>query len=145
MWASTRGLHDHGPYDSAGPGRQPQSPYIHPFSPTIGHSTWFDLKGGLNISRDEQTYRIDEELIEWRESAGEVVVLDLRNSLYLGVNRAGAALWHLLARGSTEAEMQQVLIGRWGITEEQAGADVRSFVDWLADAGLLVADSDPEH
>ncbi len=45
--------------------------------------------------------RLRDEKLEWREIDGEVVALDGQQSEYLGVNRAGAALWPLLAGGTT--------------------------------------------
>src|SRR5205809_908911 len=43
--------------------------------------------------------------LHWRAVEGEVLALDARTALYLAVNRAGALLWELLARGTSRAEL----------------------------------------
>jgi hypothetical protein len=73
----------------------------------------------------------------WQEADGEVIVLDLQTSDYLGVNAAGTTLWTRLADGTTEVALVAELVGTFGIDEGRAADDVRAF---LADArarGLL--------
>ena len=40
--------------------------------------------------------RLRTDAVEWREVEGEIVALDLRDEMYLGVNGSGAVLWPLL-------------------------------------------------
>src|SRR4051794_18165403 len=42
--------------------------------------------------------------LRWQAVEDDVLVLDLRNDLYLEVNRSGALLWELLARGTSRTE-----------------------------------------
>lgn len=75
--------------------------------------------------------------IHWREIDGQVVVLDPRRGRYLSVNTAGAALWPALLAGSDEDELTGVLVDRYGITPERAGADLSAFLRWLEQKELL--------
>ena len=69
--------------------------------------------------------------VSWREADGEVIVLDLRTSDYLGVNPAGKVLWTAIAEGTTEVALADSLQDSFGIDRERAESDVRAF---LADA-----------
>ncbi len=81
--------------------------------------------------------RLRNDKLEWREIDGEVVALDGEQSEYLGINRAGAALWPLLAGGTTRDAMIEQLSTRFGIERERAATDVDAFVGSLAERGLL--------
>jgi hypothetical protein len=75
--------------------------------------------------------------LDWRLVEGEVVVLDGRESLYLAANRAGAALWPLLAAGATRGALVECLQEEFGIDEQAAARDVDAFVAELDRRGLL--------
>ena len=81
--------------------------------------------------------RLRDEKLEWREIDGEVVALDGQQSEYLGVNRAGAALWPLLASGTTREALVARLSESFGLDPARAAADVDAFVGSLAERGLL--------
>lgn len=84
-----------------------------------------------------QNLRLRQEAIEWRDVDGEIVVLDLRTSLYLAVNETGARLWHTIASGATPASLIAVLVGEYGLDEFRARADVEAFLDDLRKQDLL--------
>lgn len=75
--------------------------------------------------------------IDWRESEGEVLVLDRRRGRYLGINRSGAALWSELASGASEEALVDRLADAHGLRRDRAQADVRAFLRWLEDQDLL--------
>ena len=76
--------------------------------------------------------------ISWREIDGEIVALDSASSRYVSINGSGTALWHRLQEGgATRDELAEVLVERYGIAGEQAGADVDAFVEQLAGVGWL--------
>ena len=83
------------------------------------------------------TLRLRDEGLEWRELEGEVVALDLRQSEYFGINRTGSVLWQAVARGTTRSELIGLLVERYGLDEEAAGAHVDEFVSALARCGVL--------
>jgi len=76
--------------------------------------------------------------LTWREVDQQVVVLDLRASTFLELNRTGSLLWNALAEEAVTArDLAQLLVGRYGITAEQADADVAAFVVALEESKLL--------
>lgn len=75
--------------------------------------------------------------ITWREIDGDLVILDLRSSTYLTTNASGAVLMKELTDERTDDELVRALVGAYDISETQAEADVRSFVQALRDGGLL--------
>ena len=75
--------------------------------------------------------------VEWQHVDDEVVVLDISSSEYLAVNGTGAALWGLVAAGTTERQLVEELTTRFPVDVEQAHADVMQFTAQLRDFALL--------
>jgi hypothetical protein len=75
--------------------------------------------------------------VSWREADGEVIVLDLTTSDYLGVNAAGRVLWTRIADGTTEQALVEALQQEFGIGHEQAATDVAAFLADVRGRGLL--------
>jgi hypothetical protein len=82
--------------------------------------------------------RLDGAAVEWREVDGEVLVLDLRNSSYLAINRSGTLLWPLLLAGATRAALAAALCEAHDPPPADAASDVEDFLRWLDERGLLV-------
>jgi hypothetical protein len=83
------------------------------------------------------TLRLRDSDLAWREVGDEVVVLDLRASVYATVNEAGRALWLLLADGASEEELIQLLERAYGLDRAQARRDAEAFVSTLKARELL--------
>lgn len=77
--------------------------------------------------------------VTWQEVDGHVVVLDLRSSLYLELNRAGSLLWNALVDGGDLARLPQVLQTAYGVTADVAAADTQTFLDQLRGRDLLTS------
>ena len=86
----------------------------------------------------ETRLRLREAEVDWREVEGELVVLDLRESRYLAINRTGQILWRALANGATKDALIERLIEAFGIDRARAVADVEAFTSELDSRGLLV-------
>lgn len=80
--------------------------------------------------------------VEWQVVDGEVVILDLRTSCYLGLNRAGATLWPLVVAGTSPEALAATLVATYGIAPGAATRDVDVLLGQLADARLLEEGSD---
>lgn len=87
-----------------------------------------------------KTLRLRADDLHWREVDGELIALDLRESEYFAVNRSGAALWAAIAAGASERELADLLVERFGLTEEAAAADAQEFVADLERRGLVTHD-----
>ena len=77
--------------------------------------------------------------VAWRETGGEIVVLDLDGSVYFGVNGTGALLWKRLVDGADAAELSDVLVQAAQVPPARAAADVDAFLAELRRHGLLAA------
>jgi hypothetical protein len=84
---------------------------------------------------NELRLRADE--LVWREIDDELVAIDVASSAYLSANPAGALLWQMLAAGTTRAELIDRLVEQFGISSEQASADVDAFLRSLEARRLL--------
>jgi hypothetical protein len=84
---------------------------------------------------------LDERRVLYRETAGEVVLIDLATSNYLGVNESGARLWPLLAAGCTREELVASLASEFAIDRSRAEADVDRFLDGLRQRRFLREES----
>jgi hypothetical protein len=76
--------------------------------------------------------------LDWREVEGELVVLDLRESRYLAINRTGRALWGTLVEGATRDQLVDRLVDGFDVERNQAAADVDAFTAELESRGLLL-------
>jgi Coenzyme PQQ synthesis protein D (PqqD) len=92
----------------------------------------YDARMGKDI------VQLDPAAVEWRQADGEVLVLDLRNSRYLAINRTGALLWPLLHQGATPAALQAAVSGAYDLPPADAERDVDRFLGWLGERGLLL-------
>jgi Coenzyme PQQ synthesis protein D (PqqD) len=61
----------------------------------------------------------------------------VQRSEYFGINRTGSVLWQAVARGTTRRELIDLLVKRYALDEEAAGAHVDDFVSALARCGVL--------
>ncbi len=85
---------------------------------------------------DRLSVRADQ--ISWTPTDdGNIVVLDLRTSRYLSLNRSGATLWTRLADGASATELVEQLISRYGLATARAEQDVTAFLDALRSRDLL--------
>jgi hypothetical protein len=88
------------------------------------------------------SYRVADERVAWNKLAGQVLILELEESRYFRLNRAGSVLWEHLASAPVPVSRRQlasVLVEVFGIAQEQADADVGVFLDRMGSFGLLEA------
>jgi hypothetical protein len=76
--------------------------------------------------------------LTWQVAGDEVVVLDLKGSVYLKINGTGRVLWEALTEARTDAELTTLLVERFGAPKDRAAADVAHFVDALRARHLLI-------
>ena len=76
-----------------------------------------------------------------RELDGEVLVLDLRTSLYFGMTGTAARIWQLVEAGETRDPIVATLAREYGADPSVIAGDVDGFLAELTERGLLVAAS----
>lgn len=87
-------------------------------------------------------YRVADERVAWNKLAGQVLILELENSRYFRLNRAGSVLWEHLALASepvSRGQLVSVLVDEFGIGEDRAASDVAVFLDRMGSFGLVEA------
>jgi hypothetical protein len=86
----------------------------------------------------EATYRVKDDGLGWRESGGQIVVLDLHGSVYFGLNATASRLWKVLAHSVSRADLIAELVAGASVEEARAAADVDAFLADLERNDLLV-------
>jgi hypothetical protein len=81
----------------------------------------------LEVSRDALSRELD----------GEVLVLDLRTSLYFGMTGTAARIWQLLEAGGTRESIVAALAQEYGGDAAVIAADVDRFLSDLVARGLV--------
>lgn len=76
--------------------------------------------------------------LSWQEIDGELVILDLQNSVYLTTNDSGAFLAKLLVEECSLEDLVAALVGEYGIDVELATRDATDFVATLREKRLVV-------
>jgi hypothetical protein len=84
--------------------------------------------------------KLAEEALTWREVDGEIVVLDRRSWMYMGVNGAGVMLWKQIIEGASLSRLVECLCDAYEIDAEVAQRDVEAFLEMLSSNSLLVED-----
>ena len=82
-------------------------------------------------------FRLREDDLVWREVEDEVIILDMRASVYASVNEAGRVLWLKLAEGASLDELTGELVRQYELNEADATRDAEAFLQSLRDQDLL--------
>lgn len=84
------------------------------------------------------TYWVGGPGVAWRETGGEIVVLDVDGSVYFGLNGTAAGLWkRLAADGASRGDLTDQLLAGAPVDGPRAESDVESFLADLDRFGLL--------
>jgi hypothetical protein len=67
----------------------------------------------------------------------EVVILNLRNGVYYGLDPVGARIWELIQEPRTVQEVCAVLLEEYDVTPEQCTSDVLALLRDLEAQGLI--------
>ena len=89
----------------------------------------------------EGCLKLAEEALTWREVDGEIVVLDRRSWMYMGVNGSGMLLWKLIVEGASLPRLVESLRDAYELDAEVAQRDVEAFLELLSSHNLLVEDA----
>jgi coenzyme PQQ synthesis protein D (PqqD) len=89
---------------------------------------------------DQEKLHLKVDDVVWRDVGDELVVLELSTTTYLTLNGTAKDLWESVVSTTTVAALVELLVERYEITPELAGADVASFLASLDERNLLVHD-----
>jgi hypothetical protein len=82
--------------------------------------------------------RLDASKVAWQGLGDDMVALNLASSEYYSVNATAAALWTLLAEGTSEDALASCLEGRYELPRADAERDVTAFLSSLDSQGLIL-------
>jgi hypothetical protein len=71
------------------------------------------------------------------EFGDEVVILNLRDGVYHGLEETGARIWRLLREPVTFRNIRDVVVSEYDVAPEQCERDVRALIGELAASGLV--------
>jgi glutathione S-transferase len=88
----------------------------------------------------ESRFRIGPEIVH-ETVDGEVIAIDLANGSYYSLAGSGPAIWELLGRGVSEAEIAAALASRFEAEDGEIGAAVAALLGQLQENGLIVSEA----
>jgi hypothetical protein len=68
---------------------------------------------------------------------GEVVILNLENTRYFGLDKVGAFIWEGLSEPQTVGELCKAVLDRYDVDRARCHAEVTEFLAKLSAAGLI--------
>jgi len=68
---------------------------------------------------------------------GEAAILNLKNSVYYGLDPIGARVWQLIQEPTSLAKIRDVLRSEYDVDASQLEADIRDLMEQLAEHGLI--------
>ena len=71
---------------------------------------------------------------------GSAVMMDIATGKYYNLGETGGRIWDLLEQPATLADLIRTLTSEYEVSAEQCKADVLSFLQQLADRGLLITE-----
>ena len=78
--------------------------------------------------------------VVYHEVSGEIVLLNLNNETYYGLNEIGARIWLLLKEHYTLEAICNSICEEYNVHEDHAKKDIHTLLTELVDADLLIAD-----
>ncbi|MFO7658948.1 MAG: lasso peptide biosynthesis PqqD family chaperone [Bacteroidales bacterium] len=90
---------------------------------------------GLNIAGTTMLQRMQNQLFS--EIDGEVVMLSVENSEYYGMDTVGSRIWQLLENPVSFNSLVGALLDEYEVSEEQCKSDTLTFLEQLAEKGLV--------
>ena len=71
------------------------------------------------------------------ELGEEAAVLNMKNSVYYGLDPVGARIWRLLQQPTSMSAIRDVIVEEYDVTPQQAESDLRDLVEKLLAEGLV--------
>jgi coenzyme PQQ synthesis protein D (PqqD) len=89
----------------------------------------------VNIT-DETTVVVTGDVLA-TEFEDELVVLNLQDGVYYGLDHAGVRIWQLLQKPSRVADLRNVLLTEYDVDSERCHRDLVALLSDLATRGLV--------
>ena len=67
----------------------------------------------------------------------EAAILNMKNSVYYGVNPVGATVWNLLKQPKTVAEIRDAILEEYEVEEKRCEQDLLTLLEEMRSEGLI--------
>lgn len=67
----------------------------------------------------------------------EAAILNMKNSVYYGMNPVGATVWNLLKQPKTVAEIRDAILEEYEVEEKRCEQDLLSLLEEMRNEGLI--------
>ena len=67
----------------------------------------------------------------------EAAILNMKNSVYYGVNPVGATVWNLLKQPKTVAEIRDAILDEYEVEEKRCEQDLLTLLEEMRSEGLI--------
>jgi hypothetical protein len=71
------------------------------------------------------------------EFGDELVILNLRDGIYYGLDDVGARIWRILKQSATISAIRDALVEEYDVDPDRSERDVRALVEECASRGLV--------
>ena len=93
----------------------------------------------MNTTISENTViSVAEEQIAGDLLNGEVVILNMKDDVYYGLDQVGGRIWNLIQEPITFGEIIQKLLEEFDVEDQQCSADVLGLLEDMLSKGLIV-------
>ncbi|HPM42322.1 MAG TPA: PqqD family protein [Candidatus Omnitrophota bacterium] len=75
--------------------------------------------------------------IAWRKIEGDILAINPRNNMIYPMEDTAARVWELIDGVKSCLAIKDAVISEFDVDEKTAEKDVRSFIEELAEAGLI--------
>jgi hypothetical protein len=86
-----------------------------------------ELSTVVKQAKDQISCKLDE----------EVAILNLKSTLYFGLDQVGSVIWQELAEERTVKNICRTVVDQFDIDDDRCQSDVIEFLDRLVEAGLV--------
>jgi hypothetical protein len=75
--------------------------------------------------------------VEWTDTDGEIVILDVKNGLFFGLDQLSGDIWKHIANRKTVPEIVDSIVAEYEVSLETVQEDVNAFVSTLREKQLI--------
>ena len=68
---------------------------------------------------------------------GEVVILNLKDGVYYGLNTIGGQIWQLIQEPKTASQIRDILLEEYDVTPEQCTVELLTLLNEMEAKGLI--------
>ena len=83
--------------------------------------------------------RINRDVL-FQELQGEAVLLNLTTGVYMGLDKVGTRIWHLLEKNEVLSEVLNVMLQEYDVAEASCSADLIDLVSKMREQGLVTVE-----